>query len=88
MNSQRDRVGVELYIDDDKKLFSRLESISGEIEAELGFSPEWWEMPDRKASRIIVLRGGDFRDPAQADDLIAWMVETADTFVRVLPRFL
>ena len=38
----------------------------------------------KKASRIIRERTGDFRDPQQTPALIAWLVRTADDFVRVL----
>lgn len=83
VNSVKKRVGVELYINDDPALFQALASDREAIEAELGVSPEWRELPGKKASRIIALRPGDFRDLDARPELQRWMVETADTFARV-----
>ena len=52
-----------------------------------GYAVEWREQPEKKASRIIGERHGDFRDPAQPDQLVQWLVRTADDFVRVLYAF-
>lgn len=83
VNSVKKRVGVELYITDDPALFHALESDRQAIDAEVGVTPEWRELPGKKASRIIATQPGDFRDPHARPELQRWMVETADNFARV-----
>lgn len=51
---KRNAVGVELYVNDDKELFKSLFAHKNEVEEIMGFPLEWRELPERKASRIIV----------------------------------
>lgn len=51
---KRNAVGVELYINDDKELFKNLLAHKNEVEEIIGFPLEWRELPERKASRIII----------------------------------
>jgi hypothetical protein len=88
VNSQKGLVGVELYIHEDKELFYRLRGKKDEIEQKLGEKLDWQELRDRKGSRIIVTKEGDFLDEAEADELIRWMVETSDSFSRVFSKYL
>jgi hypothetical protein len=88
LNSRQKCVGVEFHIYDDKELFAHLLSQRGQIERELGFSLDWQERPNIKASRIFVTKSGDFQDDSQADELISWLCHTADKFAQVFPRHL
>lgn len=51
---KRSSITIELYINDDKDLFRMLLSHKNEIETDMGISLDWRELPERKASRIIV----------------------------------
>ena len=51
---KRSAIGVELYINDDKELFKGLFAHKAEIESDMGMTLDWRELPERKASRIIV----------------------------------
>lgn len=51
---KRNAIGVELYINDDKELFKSLLSNKDEIESVIGFALDWRELPERKASRIVI----------------------------------
>lgn len=88
LNSRDKRVAVEIYIKDNKELFFKLQGQREVIESELGLELEWAELPEGKASRIITKRSGDFTDEAQVDDLVNWLVATADEFARVFPKLL
>ena len=83
-NTTKSRVYVEAYIEGGKDQFHALHNQRQEIERDLGYAVEWREQPEKKTSRIIHERPGDFRDPEQADLLVQWLVRTADDFVRVL----
>ena len=51
---KRSVIGVELYINDDKELFKGLLVHKIEIESDMGMKLDWRELPERKASRILV----------------------------------
>ena len=51
---KRSAIGVELYINDDKELFKSLFAHKAEIESDMGMVLDWRELPERKASRILV----------------------------------
>jgi hypothetical protein len=82
------RVSVELYIRNSKELFALLETEKPTIEAELGMLLNWLELPEQKSSRIVAVREGSFDDESVADDLVVWMIETADRFALTFGRYL
>ncbi|MEM9840188.1 MAG: DUF4268 domain-containing protein [Pseudomonadota bacterium] len=60
IDSRKELVGVELYLADDDAtaFFHLLKADQRAIEQELGFSPEWLLLPERRACRIIQQRSG------------------------------
>jgi hypothetical protein len=79
-------VGVEFYIHNDKDLFRSLLTQKDAIEAEVGFPLDWRELPDKKASRILVKKPVNLEDqsqwPAQFDWLMDAMVKIKRAFVK------
>lgn len=59
-------IDVELYINDDKELFRSLFLHKDEIESVMGLVLDWRELPERKASRIIIEK------EVILDDRAAW----------------
>lgn len=59
---KRDELVVELYISEDKELFHSLLQNREAIEAEAGLNFDWRELPNRKASRIIIEKSVLFED--------------------------
>lgn len=88
INSRDSYVGVELYVHEDKELFASLMMQKDQIESKLGFQLDWRELPDKKASRALIKRKGDFEDEDFQGVLIEWMLETIDMMAKVLPRYL
>ncbi len=86
VNSEDGWVTAEVYIYSDKPLFQWFFDRRAEIENELGFQLEWRPMPEYKASRILVTKPGDFRDPASQQPLIEWLVEAADALTDVFSQ--
>lgn len=80
----RSELDVELYINDDKDLFRDLFQNREAIEAEAGLSFDWRELPNRKASRILVARNVDFNDkpnwPQQFEWLMGALIKMKDAF--------
>jgi len=90
LDGRSQRVGVELYLGDEnaKGYFHALHAEKAEIEQELGVSPEWMELPDRKACRIVLYRQDvDPLDADRREDYMNWMQEKLELFSRVFrPR--
>jgi hypothetical protein len=87
-NSFSKRVAVEVHIPNSNKLFADLLEQREVIEAQLGMTLDWRDLPERKATRIVAEHGGDIADPEQQPNLVHWMVTTADSFSRVFPSFI
>ncbi len=57
VNTQKHRIGAEIYIPDDKGIYSKFLERKAEIESALGRKLDWIEA--EKACRILVTRSGD-----------------------------
>jgi len=83
LDTRKNRLGVELYLNDEnaKAYFSRLKEDQSAIESELAVQPEWQELPMRRACRIITyLQVADLFDEMQWPKFIEWFVRTLETF--------
>lgn len=87
VNTNSKLIGFELYITDNKELFHKLHAKKDEIESRLGQSLEWNELPGKKASRIQCSRSGDVLNEEEVPELIEWLLQTADAFSKVLPKY-
>lgn len=70
---------AELYIHNAqaKAIFHALHAQREAIEAELGFAPDWQELPDSDACRICVARpASDLADESAWPTYFAWLTDT------------
>lgn len=81
-------VFCSFYIRHDKALVARLLAHREEIEAALGATLDWRDVPENKSSQVLLRKDGDWRDGAQAPQLAQWLVSTADKFAEVFPSYL
>ena len=85
---KRNELDVELYISEDKDLFHSLFEKKDAIESDAGLYFEWRELPERKASRIVIEKSVTFGDKnqwiAQFDWLIDVMIKMKKTFRKYL----
>lgn len=72
---KRNELSVQLYIDQDKDLFRSLYAMRETIETEAGLSFDWRELPNHKASRIVVRKSVTFDDRAQWAEHFDWMID-------------
>ncbi len=90
LDSRSRRIGVQLNLNDEnaKGYFHALRAEKAEIEQGLGVSLEWMELPERKASRIVLYRQDvDPLDASRREDYMNWMQEKLELFSRVFrPR--
>lgn len=78
-------IAVELTInsDDAKEIFKELSAQKEEIERALGESLDWREMPDKKASRIVLFRPADAYNEESWPEQFAWLREKLEMFDKV-----
>lgn len=73
---KRDELDVELYISDNKDLFRSLFYNKDAIESNAGLPPvDWRELPDRKASRIVIEKVVTFGDKSQWNAQFDWIID-------------
>ncbi len=77
---------IELYINDDRRLFYALLARKEAIEREMGCALDWQEM--KKASRILLARHADFEDREAWLIQFNWLMETAMKYRRVFKKYL
>jgi hypothetical protein len=88
MGSQKKRIAAEVYIscEDAKSVFHLLAREKKEIEAALGFSLEWMELPNKKDARIILYRYNV--EPLNEDNWQSywdWMKVHLEKLLEVIP---
>ena len=81
-NSRDRRIGCELYIKQDGALYSRLEAERAAIDQELGDQPEWMDLPDSVAFRIVKHFSCTPIDEVQWPAYFAWLHDQAEIFQR------
>lgn len=78
-------IAVELTMNgsDAKEIFRDLHEQKESIERVLGEQLDWREMPDKKASRIVVFRSADGYNEETWQEQFAWLREKLESFDRV-----
>ena len=79
---------VEWYISDDKELYQKFYSNKEAIEDEVGASLEWNELPDKKASRILVWKTVDFENKENWREQFDWMMDMALKLKKAFKKYL
>ncbi len=83
------RVGIELYINDDKELFDKLYTDREIIESELDSKLNWQRLDNRKASRIICyIDGLNFDDHSNYPELNERIISTVIKMRKVFKKYL
>ena len=87
--NKESRVGVELYISNDKDLFDNLYSNKETIESEFGAKLRWERLDERKASRIkYYIDGLNFDDHSNYPDLNEKIISTVIKMRKVFKKYL
>jgi len=85
---KRNETGVELYINDDKELFKQLRDKKESIEKDAGLTFDWQELPERKASRVIVSQPADFDDTTKWPGQFDWIIDTMIRMKKVFKKYI
>lgn len=69
--------------EDAKEVFHDLYEQKDAVEKAIGESLDWREMPDKKASRIVVFKSADGYKEETWPEQFSWLREKLETFDRV-----
>lgn len=87
--NKESKIGVELYISDDKELFDKLFEKKNLIEDELEFKLDWQRLDNSKASRIkYYINGLDFDNHSNYDELIDKTIDLAVIMRDVFKKYI
>lgn len=86
VNTQKNLLGAEIYIPDDKEKFAVFKKHAQEIENLIGEKVEWREAT--KATRIITLHSCDISKEEQWDSAFNWLMNKAVEFKRVVKNLI
>lgn len=78
------RVAVEFYISDDKDLYHSLYAKKNVIEEDTGFALDWRELPEKKASRILVEKDVNLMAESEWPEQFDWIM---DAMVKIKKAF-
>ncbi len=81
VNTTQERIAVEVYMQgaDAKKHFKRLEADKAAIEQEMGCALDWKELPEREASRIVLVRpNSSIKYPANWPEQHMWLADNLE----------
>lgn len=81
---KRNELDVELYISEDKDLVHMLYDNKDAIEADAGLAFDWRELPERKASRIVIEKNVALNEKDQWNAQFDWLI---DVMVRMRKAF-
>ena len=84
----RNELNVEFHINDDKSIFYTLHDNKEKIEREMGMELEWLELPNKKASRILVKKEVDFDDSAQWNEQFEWLIDVMLKMKKVFKKYI
>lgn len=87
--NKENKIGVELYIDNNKDIFDNLFENKDAIEAEFGAKLDWQRLDDRKASRIkYYIDGLNFDDRSNYGELDEQIIATVMNMRKVFKKYL
>ncbi len=79
---------VEWYISDNKELFHKFYSHKKEIETEMNMELDWRELPNKKASRILITHSANFEDKDNWSEQFDWIMDIALKMKKAFRKYL
>lgn len=87
-DSEENELDVELYISEDKELFHSLFQNKDAIESDVGLTFDWRELPERKASRVVIEKNVDFGDKNQWKTQFDWLIDVMVKMKKAFKKYL
>ncbi|HCR86086.1 MAG TPA: DUF4268 domain-containing protein [Alphaproteobacteria bacterium] len=83
LSTREERIGVDLYLGEPeyaKHFFNILKEDKEKIEAEIGSALDWKELPEKRASRIILTSDMNPSDESNWSSQFKWLKDTLEKF--------
>ena len=87
VDTQNKAVRCEIYIPDSKEMYQKYFENKDQIENELNEKLEWLELPDKKASRIVLTKKADVTNENDWENQFKWLMEKAESFSKVFGKY-
>ena len=81
-------IGVEWNVPDDKDLYHKLYEHKYDIESEMGVQLDWRELPEKKASRIVILTDADFDNKSKWQEQFEWVMDTSQKMKKAFKKYI
>ena len=81
-------IAVEWNITDDKEIYKILYSHKEEIEANMGMELDWRELPEKKASRILITHSAEFDNKDKWPEQFDWAMDVAMKMKKAFKKYL
>ncbi len=88
INTRDNKMGCQFYIPNNKKLFYELQKRKEQIEKELNQKLKWLELPNKKASAIVIFKEADINKKEEWNSYFEWLKEEAEKFKKVFTKHL
>ena len=85
---RRNELDVEFYINDDKELFKSVYAHKDEIEATMGYKLDWRELPEKKASRIIVEKAVELDNRDKWPEQFDWAMDVCLKMKKAFKKYI
>ncbi|ORU00082.1 hypothetical protein D081_1176 [Anaerovibrio sp. JC8] len=85
---KRNELDVEIYINDDKSLFYTLFKNKEQIEQEIGMELEWLELPNKKASRVLIKKNVNYDDKTQWAGQFEWLIDVMIKMKKAVKKYI
>lgn len=85
-NTQKKRIGAEIYINDDKEIFDKFKIMKSEIESELSMELEW--RTASKDCRILAVHNGDIKkSEAEWNKYFDWFCDMSIKLLDIIRKY-
>ncbi len=88
VNSQFEQLTCDIYIPDSKQLYKALYNQKTKIETELAEELVWEELPNKKASKIKLVKSGNLFDQEQWENYHKWMLDSVLKLQKVFSKYI
>jgi hypothetical protein len=85
---KRNEIGVEFLINDDKELFKSLYSHKDEIESVMGMKLDWRELPEKKASRVVIEKSAELDNRDKWPEQFDWEMDVCLKMKKAFKKYL
>lgn len=86
-DTQNNLVRCELYIPDSKELYHKFFENKEKIESELNEKLEWYELLEKKASRIVLVRDAIISAENKWEEYFNWLKLKSEDFQKVFKKY-